>query len=543
VDEPWIPVTLAADFPGRAEREQPPRVSLREAFAHGDCILDLRCYPHERIALMRLLICIAQRALNGPANEEEWQVCRADFAAKTVAYLEEYRHCFNLFGDGPRFLQAHGKGKPGHQPVFRLGMIDKNTPALFDAHARPGGKVVAEDLAVALVTYQSFAAGGKTGGSEFSESKGRKEPQGGEHALCRDGAAAHSFLLGDSLVETVWWNLVTPDCIPAPMRWTQDSRPVWEVRGSGIGDFGETELKREYLGRLVPLSRAIWLDERFQSVELASGLRYGVFSDSKDQKTKRVKPGTYIREVSAAIQTDNRKDTRPRLVSASAGGVPKGVWRELHAIAVLGRSEKRGGPVALEHLRSCPGDELRLWCGALVGDQAKVVDTVESVFRLPAQFLEDVDAVEADDPKRHPGPNRTYRQGVGLAEQWSGRLRDAVKEYRTRLQDKKAAIQAHAAARYWTALEQKAEPVLLHAVAVGQEGFDADDPLWMSKSPWGIEVKRAALDAYEFACPHATPKQLRAYAAGLTALFGETKRPPSSEAHDAETEPSSEEQS
>jgi hypothetical protein len=320
---------------------------------------------------------------------------------------------------------------------------------------------------------------------------------------------------------------------------------VWEVEKSQVAEFEEAELKHDYLARLVPLSRAIWLDDQLRNIELASGLHYGVFSDSNGQNTKKVKPGTYIREVSASIQTGNKRGAKPRLVSASAGGVPKGVWRELHAIAVLGKSEKRGGPVALEHLRSHSGGEVRLWCGALVGDQAKVVDTVESVFRLPVSFLEDANAAEVDDPKRHPGPNRTYRQGVHLADDWSERLRLAVKVYRQHLKDadKGGGIQHQAATRYWTALEQKAEPVLLHAVAVRQEGFDPDNKFWMRKSPWGREVTRAARDAYEFACPHATPKQLRAYAEGLRVLFGEMETRTSSENRDEEADSSNEEKS
>jgi CRISPR system Cascade subunit CasA len=84
VDEPWLPVTLVPGFPDTAARGAAPRVSLREAFEFGDQIVDLRCYAHERIALMRLLICIAQRALNGPETEEDWQTCRARLANDAV---------------------------------------------------------------------------------------------------------------------------------------------------------------------------------------------------------------------------------------------------------------------------------------------------------------------------------------------------------------------------------------------------------------------------------------------------------------------------
>jgi CRISPR system Cascade subunit CasA len=553
VDELWIPVTLADGFPGRTERSPAPRVSLREAFEHGGRIVDLRCYPHERIALMRLLICIAQRALDGPATEEEWQTCRADFAGKAVDYLEKNRDCFDLLGDGPRFLQARGSSDAGEVSVFRLRLIDKEGPALFDAHVQPETCMPREDLAVALVTYQSFAAGGWTGANipdpdSKRTKKGdvKKVRESVEAGLCREGSSLHGFVLGQNMLNTVWLNMVCRSEIPAPMTWRLQAKPVWETGCDKSSDYPERDFKTEYLGRLVPLSRAIWLHDNLQTAELASGLRYGVFSDSKDQKTKRIKPGTHIREVSASIRLVDGKDDKPRLVSASeGGGVPKAAWRELHAVAVLGHSEKRGGPVALNHLRSSPDQELRLWCGALVGDQAKVVDVIESVFRFPSSLLEDADTAEVEDPKQCPGPNRTYRKGVDVAGDWEKRLRNAVKKYRKRLkdQDKGGGIQNRAATRYWTVLEQKAQPVLLHAVAVGGEGFIPGDKFWMAKSPWGIEVIRAARDAYEFACPHSTPKQLRAYAAGLRALFRKAAEKSADNGQEEESDSSDEEAS
>jgi len=45
-------------------------------FETGHQIQDLAVRPHERIALMRLLICIAQSALDGPEDYDDWNGCR-----------------------------------------------------------------------------------------------------------------------------------------------------------------------------------------------------------------------------------------------------------------------------------------------------------------------------------------------------------------------------------------------------------------------------------------------------------------------------------
>jgi CRISPR system Cascade subunit CasA len=534
VDEAWLPVTLGEGFPDAKSRGPLPRVSLREAFEHGDKIVDLRCYPHERIALMRLLICIAQRALNGPEDENDWKKCKGRLASEAVAYLDEQKDCFNLFGDEPRFLQAHGGGEPGQMPVFRLNLVDKDGTTLFDRHVQPGRRMEAQDLAVALVMYQSFAAPGMTGGNEPSRAgkktkagKLKMERQFGETTLCREGGALHALILGANLRETIHANLLCRSQIAPPMGWAKTAMPVWEHKKTNLGDFPEGDIKASYLGRLAPLGRAVWLSQDERSAGIANGLRYGVFADSKDPKTKKIKPGTGIRELTASIQAGRGDAGKARLVSALAGdGVPKAAWRELHSITVLGHSAKRGGPVALEHLSAMANQEAILWCGAFVGDQAKVGDVIESAFRLPARFLEDDDAASEDDPRRCPGPNKTYRAGVELAGGWSDRLQRAVRAYYSTFRgaDLGNKVKNQAAMRYWTALEQVAEPVLLYDVALHSEKYFRNARDWVEKSPWGGEVKKAAADSYNSACPHSTPRQLRAYAAGLAALSGQVRR-------------------
>jgi CRISPR system Cascade subunit CasA len=55
VTEKWIPV-IGIDG-------KPDHASLMEVFTLGEKYADLSVRPHERVALMRLLICIAQAAL------------------------------------------------------------------------------------------------------------------------------------------------------------------------------------------------------------------------------------------------------------------------------------------------------------------------------------------------------------------------------------------------------------------------------------------------------------------------------------------------
>ena len=62
--DPWIPV-VAASGEGAS-------VSLYTALAEGEKIADLAVRPHERVSLMRLFLCVAHAALNGPEHYDEW---------------------------------------------------------------------------------------------------------------------------------------------------------------------------------------------------------------------------------------------------------------------------------------------------------------------------------------------------------------------------------------------------------------------------------------------------------------------------------------
>ena len=62
--DPWIPVVTVA-----GERKL---ASLNDVFEKGESIADLAVRPHERVSLMRLFLCVAHAALDGPKNYFEW---------------------------------------------------------------------------------------------------------------------------------------------------------------------------------------------------------------------------------------------------------------------------------------------------------------------------------------------------------------------------------------------------------------------------------------------------------------------------------------
>ena len=113
--DPWMPV-IAAD--GRKRL-----VSLRDLFASAHEIRDLSVKPHEKIALLRLLICITQAALDGPENLDSWEMCRDGIQPAAQRYLEQWQACVRvvwrraalLAGAGIEGGEGRRRGKSGNE--------------------------------------------------------------------------------------------------------------------------------------------------------------------------------------------------------------------------------------------------------------------------------------------------------------------------------------------------------------------------------------------------------------------------------------------
>jgi len=515
--EAWIPAVLRG---GGAVT-----LSLCEAFERGHEIQDLAVRPHERIALMRLLICVAQAALDGPAHDDEWKSCRPRIAPAVLDYLKRWHRAFELLGSGQRFLQATNLKKPTNgsraddegnsTSKLDLALATGNNTTLFDNVGGSERAFSPADLALMLLTFQCFSPGGTIGVALWNDtptvgwtSYPKERPGQSDHAPCLTGGMLHAILRGDSLLDSVHRNLLTKHQAEHLYGGKSWGRPVWEMMPERSTDsLAVGNASRTYLGRLVPLTRAIWLANDRRSLTLANGLEYA--------------PYPVWREPSATIVTREVKGQPTRVVLA--GSVDRAPWRVLHALTVKAVISQNpiGGPAALQNL---PDEEaFDLWVGGLVANKAKPVDTIESVLHVPAAML--------SEPSQ-----MAYEKGVRHAENTAFRVMRAVSVYhkelgdsldRPEMRNRRQQIQNHAAAQFWTDVESAVPHLLEVAANPGSLGLNAE---W-HKTAWGRSVWRAALDAYERACPHDTPRKIKAYALGQRALVAAP-----AEELDAETE-------
>ena len=96
--DPWIPVVTVEGTRHTA--------SLVEVFTEGRRFADLAVRPHERVSLMRLFLCVAHAALDGPKDSDEWLAAPDALPGAASRYLESWRDSFELFHPTKPWLQV-----------------------------------------------------------------------------------------------------------------------------------------------------------------------------------------------------------------------------------------------------------------------------------------------------------------------------------------------------------------------------------------------------------------------------------------------------
>jgi CRISPR system Cascade subunit CasA len=459
--DPWIPVRW---LDGRSTS-----VSLHELFTNASQIADLAVPPHERISILRLLVCITQAAHGAPETSDDWPGWDEGLESSVAAYLTKWQEYFYLMGDRSRFLQApitDDKDYPIAQIVFHFAT--GNTPTLLD-HAGDDERALAPDfIARALLVYQNHFVGG----SLASKVKGNGP------AL----KALHSLLIGGNLRESIILNCIDQDTLsPSSL-----GKPVWEGGG-----------KSDYLARLAPSPCKLWLVKNGTRICIDQGAIYAEYETAA------------IRETSSTVITGKRGGVETRvLLRASIG---KGIWRDLHQITVVNQGALQGSttsPMTFQsHFTEVENStKISFWSGELIkAKDAKILDAVESVFTVPFLLFTPI------------GQSR-YQDGVKFSEEISNRIYGAVKTYYATLKQESGPTES-AKRHFWNTLDQQSAILLtlLDGIATDNDPMGSAD-FGKGRDPWTLAVRAAADAAYEHTCPRGNPRQYEAYAAGLRVL-------------------------
>ncbi len=464
VEKPWIPVRY---LDGRNAL-----VSLETAFRESADIADLDCLAHERISFVRLLVCITQAELGAPETPDHWKGFGDDLETRVPAYLRRsdiFPH-FNLFGDGPRFLQ--GAVDEGVEPYLASQMVfhlaTGNTPTHLDHEGGTARAFSEAFLARTILNYQNFFVGG----SMASKIKGNGPSLKILHALLR----------GNNLKETVIFNCIDSGTLGDAG--VTLGCPVWTDSSQGTNCVS-------LLGRLVPLKCRLKLHTDLVHAWLEDGLSYPEYPAA--------------REPSATIIS--KKDKRVPLRADLA----RGIWKDLHLVAQIRATESQpqSAPLNIQsHAQAFEDDLIEVLLVELCkADDAKIIDVLESVFPLPRSLFTEIGRAR-------------YEAGVKYADEQSKQLYGAVKQYGAALKNESPPTDG-AKKHFWHALDQQSgtllEIVRMPALMDGLSFGEGEDP-------WTVAVRCAARDAYNSVCSRQTPRQLQAYAAGLKVLNPKPKK-------------------
>jgi CRISPR system Cascade subunit CasA len=455
--EPWLPVL---DGDGRVRE-----VGIIEGLAHAHELRGLAAStPLEHVALLRLLVAITHRALDGPRTLAEGQALHDAGRIPTgvIEYVESDAGVWDLFDPARPWLQAPSAATDaaGASPLARLFPWQPagNNPAFWE-HTRddePVGRSPGEAARGLLIT-QVFALGG-----------GVSKPFN-----LTDGTIAGTLVClaeGDTLAETILLNTVryTAD---EPLPRTGGDVPAWE-RAERSPEKGGTLLDG-YVDLLTLSTRRVLLDEP-DADGLISRCRYV--------------QGLTPREIGARDPFVPYRRTEKGLVPLRPNR-GRSLWRDLSAIAAgLADPELRASTgVLLWAGQLKRGAPVRLRVVGVVRNQAIVATVVDGTLRIPQAIADSVDHRHAVEEAlvRAERAEKSLRYALRVVAEQLGTASDADVIARRLLR----------AASFWVALEAPFGTLIDELATLDAEALAETDvePLRI----WAKTLVREARRAYE----------------------------------------------
>ena len=395
IDEAWIPVAGVG------------RVSLAQIFQNPD-YRALGGNPVQKIALMKLLLAIAQAAYT-PADEDEWRALGAEgLAEKCLAYLQQWHDRFYLYGGKP-FLQmpaiekllakrtasrlsaantagkkaaAHETGLPkAFGAGFYPDLPSENNTML--SQTMMAQEMADQDRAIFVVTVMNFAFGGKRIEADLENLSGvilgsRHNAAAGPSLGGWDGQL-HCFPIVHSLLGSLWVNLLTEQNIQRFGAWSGGvGRPAWEEMPTKEADSFSNQYQTTYQAALLAISRFVLLMR--DGVIYMDGIQYPKVANGW------IEPSLLIDKGSQPIKV---KYVDPN----------KKPWRELESLLAFNAFSSTTGfecfslKASIDRLNG-NFDEFTIWSGGIKvssnsGDQSvkQTDDFVESQVCLRVEWI------------------------------------------------------------------------------------------------------------------------------------------------------------
>lgn len=505
VTDSWLPVTNSS--------KQLCYISLNQLFEQSEEWLDLVLKPHERVSVMRFLICIVQAALGEP-EKYKWDEILNEIPKASLNYLTKWQENFNLFDEKKPFLQIADLKPFNKEPTpttkLNFSLATGSNSTLFDHGSinaiknLPSRQLKDANLIVSMLTFNNFSLGGLYPQATWENKSTSKS--GVKDAPCASQSMLHCFVRKKSLIETLHANTLTKEQLED--RYDGNiGVPLWEYFPVSPTDNGAIKNATEtYMGRLVPLSRWLKILPDKKTMLMGDGFVYPVFPDF-----------TETTAVVIVYQDEHRilgcKTTTP--------------WRELSALTTKRTDDDVGGSTAIENQSLSESYDLHIL--ALKRKQASILDTVESILHVPNYFSSSIEN------------KAVYNNGIKKAEFKASLLSRSIQKYISFLMpdtveiitkglrgeklakfesEKYRAIRDRTKEKYvihyWTLIEKQRHLLMQYISLLGTE---QDKEREDANKAWSKAINQAALETYKTLCNQESPRQMRAYVAGWQTLY------------------------
>lgn len=476
IDEKWIPV---------AEKGC---VNLKTIFS-DETITALGGTPIEKIALFKFFLAIAQSAYT-PKNEVQWENYGMKKMQITILdYLQAHHEEFWLYGEKP-FLQMNEivKAKIKDFGVVQPSIASGNTTLITQIQTE---KLLDDSRkALLLLSLMGFATGGKKTDNSIVLSTGytKKYNAKGKPSSGRFGPSLafmgllHNFIFFDSIMQSVYLNMFSEEGIQEMGMYPNGvGIAPWEKMPQGEDDEIARNLSHSYMGRLIPLSRFILLEET--GLHYSEGIVHLNYADGV---------------VDPSVAVNFGKKTKVLWVDPE-----KRPWRQMPALLAFMKAENSFNCFQLKNaINHCKWvDSFTIWSGGLrvssnAGEQycSGTDDFVESQITLPSSIF---------SQRKAAFFYTNLKNEMDKLDALALHLYKSIFRYYKDLKTDGKAIAAKATNMYWQLCENKANELFL---------LCCEDEAETELSNISSTFLGFAFQVYDTLCGNQTARQMEAWA-------------------------------
>lgn len=493
VDENWISTTSGL-------------VSLRTIFSNYQ-ILDLVTNSVDRISLLKFLLAIVHTAWT-PKDKNEWKTGGVkELSLKVCEYLNCKKELFDLYGETP-FLQYPELVKisePTNIENMSLEISTGNNVVLWNSQRQKTNvEWTNSEKVMVLLSTIGFGLAGQGEAEKKQSSKGKSRAK--EGPFLEKSGVFHYFLLGQTILETLWLNLWTLEDINKQKNFTAGlGLPPWEKDPDkpGLKDMKTFS----YIDTLLPMNRFCFYGENnkfycFEGVKFPETVRIPTMAylpSNKKNKSKKT-------DMDAQENVNNISDMEPIETRTE-----KRAWNFVEAVLTsINKKTKNWECVHLENIwgRAQANGSFKLWIGGIhVG-----WNSGNTFVDKDSNFIEssvDIPMIDENDEHGVKKILKCLTEEVEKLKLLQDDLYKCVEKYWKEIKnlknEKKTGIGMKSSEEFWNYCAEVGQDII-------NSCFSEKDPEKQGLHIINKKIKARAMSIYNLLCPKGTARQIEVWA-------------------------------